>query len=223
VDDEFPDASLAAWAERLWDAEADLREREQRALAASDTSPAEARALAAERDTIAADRDALAAAYDDRAGARDTGSLSRDATASGRDRDARAVADDTDPGFVDRFLSGQDRDWAAGDRASSYDDRRRSAQDRQRAAADRERAATDRQAAADAAAALEGDVAHLREALVARLVIGQAEGLLMARYDLPSPDAAFGVLVRLSQHNHVKLREVAARIVADATTQASEA
>lgn len=48
-------------------ARTDLCEREERALAATGTTPAEMVALAAERDEIAADRDALTTAYDDRA------------------------------------------------------------------------------------------------------------------------------------------------------------
>jgi GAF domain-containing protein len=54
----------------------------------------------------------------------------------------------------------------------------------------------------------------LRRAVDARSLIGIAMGVLVERYDL-APDAAFQVLVRLSQHHNVKLREVARMLVED--------
>jgi hypothetical protein len=59
----------------------------------------------------------------------------------------------------------------------------------------------------------------MTEALGARTLIGQAVGILMERYHL-DPDRAFGFLVRTSQTGNVKLRDVAAGIVADATSKA---
>lgn len=53
---------------------------------------------------------------------------------------------------------------------------------------------------------------HLMQAVDARTVIGQAEGMLMERYGLDA-DAAFAVLRRYSQQGNVKLRDVAERIV----------
>jgi hypothetical protein len=44
----------------------------------------------------------------------------------------------------------------------------------------------------------------------------------MGRYNV-DPDGAFRLLVKLSQEGHLKLREVAARLVADATQQAAHA
>jgi GAF domain-containing protein len=52
----------------------------------------------------------------------------------------------------------------------------------------------------------------LWRAIDARKLIGQAQGILMERYDLDA-DRAFAVLVRYSQHHNVKLREVAQRLV----------
>lgn len=49
----------------------------------------------------------------------------------------------------------------------------------------------------------------------ARLVIGQAQGLVMARHSVSS-QAAFAILTKLSQHANAKLREIAAQIVAEA-------
>lgn len=66
----------------------------------------------------------------------------------------------------------------------------------------------------------EAELATLRDALESRLVIGQAMGLLMARQGL-STDAAFEALARQSQETNVKLRDVAARLVADAQPEAS--
>ncbi len=55
--------------------------------------------------------------------------------------------------------------------------------------------------------------ANLRVALDTRKRIGQAEGILMERFDL-DPDQAFQVLRRYSQDSNLKLREVAEELVA---------
>ena len=55
--------------------------------------------------------------------------------------------------------------------------------------------------------------ANLWHAIDARKRIGQAQGILMERYDL-TEDQAFQVLLRYSQHNNIKLREVAEELVA---------
>lgn len=52
---------------------------------------------------------------------------------------------------------------------------------------------------------------RLHEALSSRDVIGQAKGILMERLEI-SPEDAFDVLRRSSQHLNVKLREVAQRL-----------
>jgi GAF domain-containing protein len=53
---------------------------------------------------------------------------------------------------------------------------------------------------------------NLGRAVDARKRIGQAQGILMERFDL-DPDQAFAVLVRYSQHNNIKLRLVADTII----------
>ena len=53
---------------------------------------------------------------------------------------------------------------------------------------------------------------HLRSAMAHRTVIGQAEGMLMERYDL-TPESAFAVLKRASQHSNRKLHVIAADMV----------
>lgn len=57
-------------------------------------------------------------------------------------------------------------------------------------------------------------VQHLHTAVDSRTVTGQATGILMERFDL-EPHRAFSVLVRLSSQRNVKLRELAAEIVAN--------
>lgn len=54
---------------------------------------------------------------------------------------------------------------------------------------------------------------HLVAAIGTRTVIGQAMGMIMERYGLDE-DAAFSVLRRLSSHDNLKLRELAAQVVA---------
>lgn len=55
---------------------------------------------------------------------------------------------------------------------------------------------------------------NLREAVEGRTLIGQAQGILMARFDLDA-DRAFAVLRRFSQTQNVKLRTVAQLVIAN--------
>ena len=204
---------LGLLAARLAEAEADLIARERLVLE-SDPTAAELRALGEERDKLALDRDVLADAYDVAARRRDDAGRARDVAGGSLDRLRRDAASGSaafpgdDPGH--------ERDQAVQDRSAAADDRARAAADRARAAADRQHAANDREAAAVRETGLEHEIAGLRHALDTRLVIGQAEGLLMARHQVDE-DAAFALLVRLSRRAHLKLRDIAARIVADAT------
>jgi GAF domain-containing protein len=59
--------------------------------------------------------------------------------------------------------------------------------------------------------------AHLRTAMQTRAVIEQAKGILVARNHCTTEEA-FTALSRMSQRSHVKLRDVAARLVASAET-----
>lgn len=52
----------------------------------------------------------------------------------------------------------------------------------------------------------------LRQAIGARHLIGQAQGILMERYGL-NTERAFAVLRRYSRHNNIKLRTVAERVI----------
>lgn len=53
---------------------------------------------------------------------------------------------------------------------------------------------------------------HMRRAIDSRTTIGQACGILIERHKLP-PERAFGRLVRASQCNHLKVRDLAGRLV----------
>ncbi len=195
--------------------EAELAERERQAAA----GPVDPDVLA----ELAKERDALADAREDAAGARDTAALTRreraadrDVAASTRDRRSRAAHDDGDSGFPDRFLSGRDVDASAGDRADALFDERSAREDRQRSREDRHRASDDRDAAAgavrEAADAAAEETADQREALEGRIVIGIAQGLLMAEHDVTA-DEALDLLVKESQSSNVKLLDIAARLV----------
>lgn len=54
---------------------------------------------------------------------------------------------------------------------------------------------------------------NLKQAVEGRTIIGQAQGILMERFDLDS-DRAFAVLRRFSQTENVKLRDVAGLVIA---------
>jgi len=54
---------------------------------------------------------------------------------------------------------------------------------------------------------------HLKDAVEGRTVIGQAQGILMARFGLDA-DRAFSVLRRFSQSQNIKLRAVAELVIA---------
>jgi transcriptional regulator with GAF, ATPase, and Fis domain len=54
----------------------------------------------------------------------------------------------------------------------------------------------------------------LETALASRQTIGEATGVVMARYQLTAREA-FEVLVRASQHRNIKLRDVAAEVLRD--------
>jgi GAF domain-containing protein len=71
--------------------------------------------------------------------------------------------------------------------------------------------------AAQAAVALgrAEEVDQLNDALRSRQQIGTALGIIIERYQLDE-QAAFSFLARLSSHSNTKLRDVAARVVADA-------
>jgi transcriptional regulator with GAF, ATPase, and Fis domain len=56
------------------------------------------------------------------------------------------------------------------------------------------------------------EIEHLTKAMISRTMIGQAEGILMERFDIPA-DRAFEVLKRASSHYNTKLFQVASELV----------
>ncbi len=56
------------------------------------------------------------------------------------------------------------------------------------------------------------EIEHLNKAMISRTVIGQAEGILMERFDIPA-ERAFQVLKRASSHFNTKLFQVASELV----------
>jgi hypothetical protein len=191
----------SSWASRLNDAEAAIEARE---ASADERDSDELRAIEEDWEKLAEERDALFATLDRLAAARDVAALDRDGRGSTRDQAARRPVDDHDPGFADRFLSGTDRDAAAGNRSDSADDRRA-------AAGQRERAGEDRRRSAKVGHRARAKEEQFRQGMETRNVIGQAQGMLMQRYDV-SADEAFEMLVKLSQVQHVKLRDVARKL-----------
>ena len=57
---------------------------------------------------------------------------------------------------------------------------------------------------------------QFREALSTRDTIGQVKGILIERYDLDD-QTAFNTLIKLSQSMDTPLRDVARRVIEDAT------
>ena len=64
---------------------------------------------------------------------------------------------------------------------------------------------------ASIAVAVAREEASLRQAIDARKLVGQAQGILMERFSVDA-DRAFAILRRYSQDNNVKLRDVAQRL-----------
>lgn len=77
-------------------------------------------------------------------------------------------------------------------------------------------------AQASAHLALTDLVQNLSTALSTRTVIGQAEGILMERYQLDAT-RAFGILRRVSQHTNTRLAEVAEELVRTRRTPGANA
>ncbi len=61
------------------------------------------------------------------------------------------------------------------------------------------------------------EIEHLHDSVASRTVIGQAQGILMERFDIDS-GRAFDVLRRVSQDKNVRLHKVAAELIATRKT-----
>ncbi|MFF0747208.1 ANTAR domain-containing protein [Streptomyces sp. NPDC004111] len=70
--------------------------------------------------------------------------------------------------------------------------------------------------AAERVAQLEAEAAQLREAIRARPRVDIARGALMATHGCSAAEA-WTILVHVSQHSNIKLRDIAAAITADLT------
>jgi len=112
---------------------------------------------------------------------------------SSQERDAAAAVRDA-------AAEARDADWPEEALDHAAMDRLHAADDRAHARADRQQSAQER--------------AQLAHGMERRTVIGQAQGLLMARFGI-SAEEAYEVLVSQSQHRGDKLHDVAAAVVAD--------
>jgi AmiR/NasT family two-component response regulator len=74
---------------------------------------------------------------------------------------------------------------------------------------------------AEAIQELREEIENLKTALISRASIEQAKGLLVAQSHV-TPDQAFELLVRASQRENVKLRDIAARMMANAAKPPSQ-
>jgi AmiR/NasT family two-component response regulator len=67
----------------------------------------------------------------------------------------------------------------------------------------------------DAKNALQTAAEQLKQAMTSRAPIEQAKGLIMASRGC-TPDEAFAILTKMSNHAHVKVRDLAVRMVTQA-------
>jgi uncharacterized protein YlxW (UPF0749 family) len=135
-----------------------------------------------------------------------------------RNREAAAVPQEES--LAERAVLGDARDAVSDaqdqiDQSAEHAQTARADHERSRHASQRQQASLDREAAVTDLAAADAELAGLREALATRAVIGQAVGLTMASQQIDA-DTAFAHLVRRSQSEHVKIRDLAPEVVAEA-------
>lgn len=152
-----------------------------------------------------ADRERTAGADDQRADERDEKAQSNDSAASARDRDAERRDLEADEQMTDappaeiRQRARYDRAEAARDRGSAGDDRGRAREDRAAAKSGRGRASDDRRAAVAAVAYLRELLDRAEDNAEDMLLIGQAQGKLMAAEDLDPGQALLEVFTRAAR------------------------
>ena len=149
-----------------------------------------------DRDAAADDRDAVAAKRDSRADARDIHAQGRDA----------ALSDQPDRTGARRF-AGQDR-------RASAEDRREAGNDRLRSRVDRRASGWDRAVAAKAKARLLQALDDADKLPEVTLLIGQAQGLLMATFGGNAAEALVEIGDR-ADRDRVGLQEAARRTIAE--------
>jgi hypothetical protein len=165
-----------------------------------------------------ADRERTAGADDQRADERDDEARGSDSAAADRDRDAERRDLEADEQMTDvpptaiRKRARYDRAEAARDRDSAGDDRGRASQDRTVAKSGRARASDDRSAAAATVAYLRDMLNRAEDNAEDMLLIGQAQGKLMAAEDLDPGQALLEVFTRAARDG-TELGPAALRIV----------
>jgi hypothetical protein len=161
------------------------------------------------------DRERRARVDDERAAERDEAAAQADEQAAERDEVAaarsRAVPDElSDPT--------EERRRAAGDRSAAAVDRTRARRDRAASRGDRERADDDRGAAHDAISQLKGMLHRAEDDDEVMILLGQAQGMVMAARDATPLEALLELSVRAAQDG-TELVTAANAIVRDARRQ----
>jgi hypothetical protein len=161
------------------------------------------------------DRERRARVDDERAAQRDEAAAHADEKAEARDEVAaahhRAVPDELSDPTEERRRAADDRSAAAGDR-------RRARHDRAASRGDRERADDDRGAAHDAISQLKGLLYRAEDDDEVMILLGQAQGMVMAARD-STPLQALLELASRAAEDGTELVAAAGAIVRDARRQ----
>ena len=177
-----------------------------------DDLPATSRDQAAEADDAAADvRDQLAKSDETAANERDRDAEVRDEVADRRDQAAADPLVPNPPAAVVRRRAAEDRQDSAADRDGAVGDRSHARRHRKISRADRERAAGDRSAARDDVTKLKALLVEAEDNTEDMLLIGQAQGILMAERGLDST-AALLELCAQATHSQIELGDAARNI-----------
>ena len=165
-----------------------------------------------------AERDRAAAADDRTAIARDVAAESDDQDANARDR--AADERDVDAESRDQQAAAEkartDREQAAEDRHRAAEDRARARRDRTTSQQQRRRAGEDRGAAHDAVAELRGLLFRAEDDTEAMIMIGQAQGMVMAAKGASPLEALLEISTRAAR-DLSELESAARSIVSEAT------
>jgi len=143
-----------------------------------------------------ADRDRAARSDDEQATKRDVAAGEADRQADRRD--AAAEVRDTAAGHFS-VNPERERKRAADDRSHAVEDRRRASQDRESSRADRHRAAEDRGGAHDAMSMLKGLLYRAEDDDDVMVLLGQAQGMIMAARDATPLQALLELSARAAQ------------------------
>lgn len=164
-------------------------------------------------------RDQVAAGDDQRAAERDGVAAEADRAADQRDQAARrgdAIAPDDEP-----TTAAEERTRAADDRSRAAKDRKRARQDRGASEHDRRRAGEDRGAAHDSISQLKGLLYRAEDNDEVMLILGQAQGMIMAARDTTPLQALLELSARAATDG-TELGAAAIAIVQDARRRSEE-